>query len=255
MPPRRESWRRGRGSAKKQKRCRAKKQKRRGSQSWKRNMVERVYNQRSHMNRQHGDASDQKQRWCVTLLLRPHVTNAFPTDIHFVLHIWFFWLSVPVAKVKMDLHKPKVWHSVTCTSTTSQQLVSCADIHVIVFHKSNCVFVVCVPKHAEVQMNWQYPTWSIFLRVSSWGKSHITSNSANNGIDFLCWCVVLTPWIPLSSPPLLGPQLSNLHFFDLSWAAFARWCDHACWQDLCATPRNIRAETDGGVARIGLTWG
>ena len=85
------------------------------------------------------------------------------------------------------------------------------------FHKSNCVFVVCVPKHAEVQMNWQYPTWSIFLRVSSWGKSHITSNSANNGIDFLCWCVVLSPWIPLSSPPLLCPQLSNLHFFNLSW--------------------------------------
>ena len=177
MPPRRESWRRGQGSAKKQKRCRAKKQKTRGSQSWKRNMVERVYNQRSHMNRQHGDASDQKQRWCVTLLLRPHVTNAFPTDIHFVLHIWFFWLSVPVAKVKMDLHKPKVWHSVTCTSTTSQQLVSCADIHVIVFHKSNCFL-------SSVFQNMQKCKWTdnIRLGASSWGcrleVSHISHRIA-----------------------------------------------------------------------------
>ena len=65
MPPRRESWRRGRGSTNKQKRCRAKKQKRWGSQSWKRNMVERVDNQRSHMNRPLSDASDQ-WRWSVT---------------------------------------------------------------------------------------------------------------------------------------------------------------------------------------------
>ena len=167
------------------------------------------------MNQQPFEQS--KQRWCVTLLLRPHVTNAFPTDIHFVLHIWFFWLSVPVAKVQMDLHKPKVWHSVTCTSTTSQQLVSCADIHVIVSTRLT-VFL------SSMFQNMQKCKWTDNIRLgasswgaSSWGKSHITSNSANNGIDFLCGCVVLSPWIPLSSPPLLCPQLSNLHFFNLSW--------------------------------------
>ena len=130
---------------------------------------------RNDIDQQHFDRS--KQRWCVTLLLRPHVTNAFPTDIHFVLHIWFFWLSVPVAKVKMDLHKPKVWHSVTCTSTTSQQLVSCADIHVIV-STSLTVFL------SSVFQNMQKCKWTdnIQLGASSWGcrleVSHISRRIA-----------------------------------------------------------------------------
>ena len=137
MPKSRASPRRGRGSANKQKRCRAKKQKRWGNQSWKRNMVERVDDHRSHMNRPLSDASN--QRWCVlfysdhmppmSLLLR--FTSFSTSDCVFVVFSRKHRIGQNELFMSKTLHEPatfgRIKAKVMCniiTQTTCHQWVS-----------------------------------------------------------------------------------------------------------------------------------
>ena len=154
----------------------------------------------------------------------------------------------------MDLHKPKVWHSVTCTSTTSQQLVSCADIHVIV-STSLTVFL------SSVFQNMQKCKWTdnIQLGASSWGcrleVSHISRRIAQT-MELISFVGV--QYFHRESHSVL------LHSCVLSFPIFIFSIFHGGFRQMvwsclltgpvCHTQEYSRWDR-GGVAMIGLTWG